>query len=69
MLICFFLGLEIDESEMTGEKETVKPCTDAPFILSGTVVVKGSAKCLVCAVGKYSLLGSAIPQQSNCLIL
>ena len=60
--------LKIDESSLTGESDQVKKGVDAdPTLLSGTHVMEGSGKMLVCAVGInsqagiiMSLLGAAV---------
>ena len=60
--------LKIDESSLTGESDQVKKGADSdPTLLSGTHVMEGSGKILVCAVGInsqagiiMSLLGAAV---------
>ena len=60
--------LKIDESSLTGESDQVKKGVDIdPTLLSGTHVMEGSGKILICAVGInsqagiiMSLLGAAV---------
>ncbi|XP_029133669.2 plasma membrane calcium-transporting ATPase 1 isoform X2 [Labrus bergylta] len=50
--------LKIDESSLTGESDHVKKTLDKdPMLLSGTHVMEGSGKILVCAVGINSQTG------------
>lgn len=50
--------LKIDESSLTGETDLIKKNTDKNLIvLSGTHVMEGSGKFLVCAVGVHSQCG------------
>ena len=65
--------LKIDESSLTGESDQVKKALDSdPTLLSGTHVMEGSGKMLVCAVGInsqagiiMSLLGAAVEDVEN----
>ncbi|CAL8364533.1 unnamed protein product [Lota lota] len=65
--------LMVDESSLTGESEHVKKTLNKdPLLLSGTHVMEGSGKMLVCAVGIYSqagiilsLLGLGIDNEDN----
>jgi len=61
----------IDESNITGESETVKKTPNVvdhssekkcsyPFIISGTKVVGGGGEMLVCAVGVNSIMGKTM---------
>ena len=60
--------LKIDESSLTGESDQVKKGADSdPTLLSGTHVMEGSGKIIICAVGInsqagiiMSLLGAAV---------
>ena len=60
--------LKIDESSLTGESDQVKKAIDIdPTLLSGTHVMEGSGKIIICAVGInsqagiiMSLLGAAV---------
>merc|ERR1712223_548957 len=50
--------LKIDESSLTGESDQVKKALDSdPTLLSGTHVMEGSGKVVVCAVGINSQAG------------
>ncbi|GMR48520.1 hypothetical protein PMAYCL1PPCAC_18715 [Pristionchus mayeri] len=50
--------LKIDESSLTGESDQIKKSPEHdPIILSGTHVMEGSGKMLVCAVGVNSQTG------------
>lgn len=60
--ILFKGSVTMDESAMTGESELFKKTCDldkepTPFLMSGTQVVDGQGKMVVCAVGKNSLMG------------
>lgn len=50
-------AIAVDESNMTGESESVKKTKLKPFFLSGTQVNEGSARVLVTAVGMNSEWG------------
>lgn len=51
-------SLQVDESAMTGESETVyKSPEDAPFLLANTKVMAGTGRMLVIAVGSQSQWG------------
>lgn len=47
----------VDESPMTGESDSVKKTDEAPFMLSGCMVVEGVCKMMVIAVGERSQKG------------
>eukprot|EP00002_Diphylleia_rotans_P010140 TRINITY_DN2053_c0_g1_i10.p1 TRINITY_DN2053_c0_g1~~TRINITY_DN2053_c0_g1_i10.p1 ORF type:complete len:1125 (-),score=238.02 TRINITY_DN2053_c0_g1_i10:207-3581(-) len=57
--------LEVDESVMTGESETVKKTNDHPFMLSGCLVAHGLGSMLVTSVGPNSEWGRTMSMLST----
>ncbi|XP_042501331.1 putative calcium-transporting ATPase 11, plasma membrane-type [Macadamia integrifolia] len=58
-------SVEIDESSLSGESETVHTNPDQPFLLSGTKVQDGSGKMLVTSVGMRTEWGKLMESLSE----
>jgi len=50
-------SLSVDESAMTGEPDAVRKSPQKPFLFSGCMVMEGTGKGIVMAVGPYSQWG------------